>query len=596
KLDSKVLANHEDPRYVDLSDPKDTRKGGAKTHPLLLEGSMRCYVLQKVKQIFRCIASKGCNTTWATPRNKERILDHLSKCGWLDSDLRKRAISELGKNAIGPPAHISLEDDESHTTTADDGGKRLKSGSKGGKLPVKAYIGEGRKILKENGEYAIMKYLVCCGVPPTVVDSEEWKELMAVLNPNFISPSSSTITSHLIVDEAAKITIAIEQYLGASRNLTITFDGGKIRHPKSFYSIHVTTADRRCFCMALDDGSRLSHSANYIVIQQVRTILAHMSRSSYTMEHYDQKRADLGISRGLEAIGDTRFGTIYWAALSIQRGLPAFQAVVEDTDLGIDIASLNDIFVPGGAKLNFELELSKLLAVIGPWAKGTRCLEGAHVTPDQVYFVFLGILAQHEEDFRKNEFRLRNSTIGSVRRIANARFDELINETPQMHDVYIASFVLNPMFRNAPVYKQAIPLAIDPILINRSKDNITCASKPPPEMSKRAALSIQKILQREYGNVYDADEYTNPKAEMQRRNPALAHLTPAEALARLQSQLKAYFRAEDPFNRKMRSNESPRDYWRALLKSGDELADVLPIIAIKLFSAVPISMADERTM
>ncbi|KAG1822235.1 hypothetical protein DFJ58DRAFT_849904, partial [Suillus subalutaceus] len=46
----------------------------------------------------------------------------------------------------------------------------------------------------------------------------------------------------------------------------------------------------------------------------------------------------------------------------------------------------------------------------------------------------------------------------------------------------------------------------------------------------------------------------------------------------------------------MRSNESPRDYWRALLKSGDELADVLPIIAIKMFSAVPISMADEHTM
>ncbi|KAG2031438.1 hypothetical protein BDR03DRAFT_1030052 [Suillus americanus] len=115
-------------------------------------------------------------------------------------------------------------------------------------------------------------------------------------------------------------------------------------------------------------------------------------------------------------------------------------------------------------------------------------------------------------------------------------------------------------------------------------------------MSKQAALSIQKILQHKYSDVYNADKYIDPKAEMQRRNPALAHLTPAEALARLQSQLKAYFRAEDPFNRKMRSNESPRDYWRALLKSGDELADVLPIIAIKMFSAVPISMADECTM
>ncbi|KAG2126559.1 uncharacterized protein EDB93DRAFT_1063228, partial [Suillus bovinus] len=100
---------------------------------------------------------------------------------------------------------------------------------------------------------------------------------------------------------------------------------------------------------------------------------------------------DLGISCGLEAICDTRFGTIYWAALSIQHGLPAFQAIVEDTDLGIDIASPNDLFIPGGAKLNFELELYKLLAIIRPWTTGTRCLEGAHITPDQVYFVFLGM-------------------------------------------------------------------------------------------------------------------------------------------------------------------------------------------------------------
>ncbi|OJA15131.1 hypothetical protein AZE42_12680, partial [Rhizopogon vesiculosus] len=691
KLDSKILANHDDAHYVDLPEPKDNRKGGAKTHPLLLEGSRRCYLLDKgqeklsspteklptgVKQILRCIASKGCNTTWAMPRNKERILDHLSKCGWIDSALRKGACCELGKNAIGPPAHISLVDEDSeslsHVDSADKDDKKSKPGLRtaikksnpqGGKLPVNTYVGEGRKLLKENGDYAVMKFVVCCGVPPTVVDSAEWKELMAILNPNYRSPSSSTLTSRLIIDEAAKISMAIEEYLGVSRHLTITYDGGKTRRPKSFYSIHVTTADRRCFCMTLDDGSCLSHSANYIVealdrvvqnigpwnfcavtsdntgntkkarnllceryphiinlqdachllnlavkdicllvefedvIQQVRTILAFMSRSGYAMEHYDHKRAGLGITRGLEAIGDTRFGTIYWAALSVQRGLPAFQALVADTRLSIEISSLNDLFIPGGARLTFELELSKLLSAIGPWAKGIKCLEGAHITPDQVYFVFLGILAQHEEDFRKNEFRLKPRTIESIRRIANARFDELINETPQTHDIYIASFVLNPMFRDAPVYKQANPLAIDPILLNRNKDGIvTCASKPPPDMSKRAALSIQKILRREYGDVYDIGKYQSPKDVMNRRNPALAHLTPAEALTRLQSQLKAYFRCEDPFNRKVRSNETPRDYWRAILKTRDKLADVLPVIAVKLFSSVPISMADERTM
>ena len=74
------------------------------------------------------------------------------------------------------------------------------------------------------------------------------------------------------------------------------------------------------------------------VIHQIRTILAFMSQSSYAMEHFDHQRDQLGISRGLESIGETRFGTIYWAGRSVQRGLPAFRAIIEDESLGINIA------------------------------------------------------------------------------------------------------------------------------------------------------------------------------------------------------------------------------------------------------------------
>ena len=73
------------------------------------------------------------------------------------------------------------------------------------------------------------------------------------------------------------------------------------------------------------------------IIHQIRGILAFMSRSSYAMEHFDHKRHELGIARGLEAIGDTWFGTLYWAGRSIQRCLPALQAIVEDEQLGISI-------------------------------------------------------------------------------------------------------------------------------------------------------------------------------------------------------------------------------------------------------------------
>ena len=99
---------------------------------------------------------------------------------------------------------------------------------------------------------------------------------------------------------------------------------------------------------------------------------------------------------------------------------------------------LNALFTPGGPKFLFEVVLSKLLQVTGPWAKGLRVLEAADVTADHLYYVFLGIMSQHQEDFQKNEYRLNLSTLEGIRCIANSRFNELVNETPQSHDLYIS--------------------------------------------------------------------------------------------------------------------------------------------------------------
>jgi len=73
------------------------------------------------------------------------------------------------------------------------------------------------------------------------------------------------------------------------------------------------------------------------VISQVQGVLAFMSHLSYAREHFDHVHSWLGISCGLESISDTRFGTIFLAALSIQHGLPAFQALVKNPSLHIEI-------------------------------------------------------------------------------------------------------------------------------------------------------------------------------------------------------------------------------------------------------------------
>lgn len=116
-----------------------------------------------------------------------------------------------------------------------------------------------------------MQYIVCCGIPPSTVDSKEFKQMVSTLNNSYEPPSSSTLTSKLIPNKAAKLSLSAKKYLAQCRHLTITFDGGKTRR-NSVYTIHVTTADRCTFCLDMDDGSRLSHSSAYIleVLDHVR--------------------------------------------------------------------------------------------------------------------------------------------------------------------------------------------------------------------------------------------------------------------------------------------------------------------------------------
>lgn len=57
--------------------------------------------------------------------------------------------------------------------------------------------------------------------------------------------------------------IARLEYLKTCSDLQISFDGGKLKK-KGFYSIHVTTLDHTSYCLELDDGSRLSHTGEYV--------------------------------------------------------------------------------------------------------------------------------------------------------------------------------------------------------------------------------------------------------------------------------------------------------------------------------------------
>ncbi|KIK75903.1 hypothetical protein PAXRUDRAFT_18582 [Paxillus rubicundulus Ve08.2h10] len=264
-----------------------------------------------------------------------------------------------------------------------------------------------------------------------------------------------------------------------------------------------------------------------------------MSRSAYATEHFNHEHLKISITRGLEVISNTHFRTVYWAGKSVQRGLPAFQVIVENEALGIDIASLNDLFIPGGVRMKFELDLARLLTVIGPYAKVIQCLEGGHVTADRVYYYWLGITSQLDSLFRRNEYDLTTSTIEDIRAITNCHFDEMITDAP--NDIYIIVFFLNPEYRNAPIYKKPNPLAIPPLRI-RQQDGVTTTSlKLPEDIIKHVGLSLQRILQNKYGDTYKNTATKNTtQTVMEHHNPLLTNIHPTDALKSLKEQLKSY--------------------------------------------------------
>ncbi|KAI6124073.1 hypothetical protein EDD16DRAFT_1517736 [Pisolithus croceorrhizus] len=199
----------------------------------------------------------------------------------------------------------------------------------------------------------------------------------------------NNLTEKLIVNEAAKITAAINKILLGCQNLTITFDGGK-----------------HTFCMELDDASQLSHTAKYIL-----EVLEHMVTKIGPWIFCAVTSDNTGNTHKAQRLLCEKYPYHY-----IQDGCHLLNLAIKDICLlpefgelcreYIDIMGYNALFQPGGQKILFELALSKLLQVTGPWAKGLQVLEAADVTADHIYYIFLGIMSQLEEDFCKNEFSL----------------------------------------------------------------------------------------------------------------------------------------------------------------------------------------------
>lgn len=136
-----------------------------------------------------------------------------------------------------------------------------------GKLDKAVFVAAGKKAKAEelkafNAEvnHITMHLITVWGLVPNILDSAEWKELMAKLNPSYHPHNSDDFTDWFIPQEAAFVPEKQISLLKKEHNLTLTFDGTTICKPESFYVAHAMTPQQKSFLLDANQGNGEWHN------------------------------------------------------------------------------------------------------------------------------------------------------------------------------------------------------------------------------------------------------------------------------------------------------------------------------------------------
>lgn len=97
------------------------------------------------------------------------------------------------------------------------------------------------------------------------------------------------------------------------------------------------------------------------------------------------------------------------------------------------------------------------------------------------------------------------------------------------------------------------------------------------KLINRVGVCLKQLLWREYGGDKNIVDRKDIGAIMATRNPLLADTPPLDALQQIKTQLEAYSKSRDPFDRPISSGQSVRQWWERVQK--DEEAHVIGVRA-----------------
>ncbi|KAF7303480.1 DUF659 domain-containing protein [Mycena indigotica] len=633
-----------DPTLEELTIPCETKSLNPKTG--------------KPYKRFRC-AGPGCHESWAEPRQAGRVFPHAAKCPYFSAEQRNMAAVANAKNALSNDVSSS-DDDGGNATAKDENEAKAGMSKNPYFDPFRGLGEDERKKaiakFQKKANLYLLEFLAVTGRALRHVDENSFKKLVKHLNP-YHGLFSSTTMADYVHREAAKITMKNSTRLRTIGNLTMSYDGATV-FGQSIYSGHVTTPKlRESFLMLADESSGDSHTGEHIKdillgviddigplqfaalvsddagntrvareliaekyptiialadaphhlsnlvkdicklahfeegIEKMRTVIGFFSTSTYAGTHLKALRVIMDITKGLVTVGKTRFGTMYWSGYALLRNLPAIHELIR---LGVVRAEGSEeqsklgFFRKVPLYNAFKLNLEQLVTILEPIARAIQCLEGSMTTLGDVWKFYVAITAVLQDNFAENALAIPDDVMDAIRRIVNARYQQLIGST----DAYLAGFFLDPQYVTSTVLK-------------RSSGNLLVSS--PTESSSatpgnQAAEDGDADLRRKMPAYAAVGTFlvNQLKAELKAR-PNLKsskvfspYADRKAVIAALRSQLEAFTRQRAPFNRRNAAWTRAYLYWRALLDDAD--ASVLAYIALKIFSIMPTSMPEERTV
>ncbi|KAJ7839439.1 ribonuclease H-like domain-containing protein [Mycena olivaceomarginata] len=177
-------------------------------------------------------------------------------------------------------------------------------------------------------------------------------------------------------------------------------------------------------------------------IGKTRTTITFFSHSTYSTTHLDALRVIFEINKGLEAIGKTRFGTIYWSGYSLIRCVPAINNLIDNGPLAW--------FKQMRTFQNFMFELQQLCTILEPIARTIKCLEGIEVTVGDIWKFYVAVTAVLNDLFANDlTLSIPQTVKDDVSAIVNKRYDQMIHGPSG--DLFLSGFYLDPEHVKSPL-------------------------------------------------------------------------------------------------------------------------------------------------